>query len=93
MATRGSATALGLDDRVGRIKVGMKADLALLDFAQAHLLPRHDVVSHLVYAARAGDVRTVFVNGNPLMIHGVLQSLDEEEIFGQVQSRVERLCS
>jgi len=91
MATRGGAQALGIGDRVGQIKPGMKADLALLDFRQAHLVPRHDVISHLVYAARAGDVRTVFVNGQPLMIDLTLQTLDEEEIFGRVGERLKRL--
>ena len=91
MATRGSAQALGIDDRVGQIKVGMKADLALLDFHQAHLYPPHDIISHLVYAARAGDVRTVFVNGRPLMIDQKLTTMDEDEIFQQVGERLERL--
>jgi len=93
MATRSSARALGLHDRVGCIKVGMKADLALLDFHQPHLFPLHDVISHLVYAARAGDVRTVFINGNPVLLDGKLQRLDEEEVYAQVQVRVKRLVS
>jgi len=93
MATRGSARALGLGDRVGQIKVGMKADLALLDFHQPHLFPPHDVISHLAYAARAGDVRTVFINGRPVLMDGKLQGLDEEEIYGQVRARVKRLVS
>ncbi|UCC67450.1 MAG: amidohydrolase [Armatimonadota bacterium] len=91
MATRGGARALGIHHRVGQIKPGMKADLVLLDFRLPHLFPRHDVVSHLVYAARAGDVRTVFVNGRPLMIDRQLQTLDEDEIFGQVTERLKRL--
>jgi 5-methylthioadenosine/S-adenosylhomocysteine deaminase len=91
MATIGSARALGIQDRVGSIQPGMRADVVLLDFQQAHLFPLHDVVSHLVYAARAGDVRTVFVNGRALMLDRQLQTLDETEIFGQVSSRLERL--
>ncbi len=91
MATRGGAKALGIDDRVGRIEPGMKADVILLDFHQAHLFPRHDIISHLVYAARAGDVRTVFVNGRPLMLDRQLQTLDEEEIYRQVGERLKRL--
>lgn len=91
MATREGARALGLGDTVGRLKPGMKADLVLLDFNQPHLYPPHDVVSHLIYAARAGDVRTVFVNGRPLMIDRTLQTLDEDEIFAQVSERLKRL--
>lgn len=93
MATRGSARALGIDDRVGRIAPGMRADIALLDFQQPHLFPRHDVVSHLVYAARAGDVRTVFIDGRLVMRDGALLSLDEREIYRQVGERLARLTS
>lgn len=91
MATRSGARALGIDDRVGHLAPGMKADVVLLDFRQAHLFPRHDVISHLVYAARAGDVRHVFVNGRPLMIDRELKTLDESEIFAQVSERLKRL--
>jgi 5-methylthioadenosine/S-adenosylhomocysteine deaminase len=91
MATRGGAAALGIADRVGQLKPGMKADVVLLDFEQPHLVPAHDVISHLVYAARAGDVRSVFVNGQPLMLDRELQTLDEQEIFGQVRGRLNRL--
>ncbi len=91
MATRGGAEALGIHDRVGQLRPGMRADVVLLDFRQAHLFPRHDIVSHLVYAARAGDVRTVFVNGRPLMVDRELQTLDEQEIFDQVARRLNRL--
>ncbi|MCJ7752375.1 MAG: amidohydrolase [Armatimonadetes bacterium] len=91
MATRGSAEALGIADRVGRIEPGMKADIALLDFQQPHLFPLHDVISHLVYAARAGDVRTVFINGRPVMLDRKLLTIDEEEIYGQVRDRLKRL--
>ena len=93
MATRAGAQALGLDDRVGQIRRGLKADIVLLDFHQPHLFPLHDVVSHLIYSARAGDVRTVFVNGQPLMIDRKLQTLDEEEIRSQVSARLKRLLS
>jgi 5-methylthioadenosine/S-adenosylhomocysteine deaminase len=93
MATRNGAQALGLADRVGRIEVGLKADIILLDFEQPHLFPPHDIASHLTYAARAGDVRTVFINGRPVMRDRRLLTLDEDEIFGQVRSRLRRLLA
>ena len=34
----------------------MDADLILLDFNQPHLIPCHNVLSHLVYAASGHDV-------------------------------------
>ncbi len=63
----------------------------ILDLQQPHLFPPHDVSSHLVYAARAGDVRTVFINGRPVMRDRQLLTVDEEAIYGQVRDRLKRL--
>ncbi|MBN1458909.1 MAG: amidohydrolase, partial [Armatimonadetes bacterium] len=93
MATIGGARALGIDSSVGRLQAGMKADVVLIDMHQPHLQPEHDVISHLTYAARAGDVRTVFVNGRPMMLDNKLLTIDAEEVYGQVRGRLKRLLS
>lgn len=93
LATRGGAEALGIGDRVGMIESGMRADLILVDFSRPHLWPPHNLVSHLVYAARAGDVRTVLVDGRPLLLDGVLQTIDEERVMAETRARAERLLS
>ena len=91
MATRSGARALGIEGEVGQIKPGMKADIVLFDFQQPHLVPPHDVISHLVYAARAGDVRTVFINGRLVMRDREFLTIDESEVYGQVRERLRRL--
>ncbi|MFN0239243.1 amidohydrolase family protein, partial [Hydrogenobacter sp. Uz 6-8] len=48
IATVGGAAALGMPG--GLIEVGAAADLAVVDLDAPHLVPRHDIVSHLVYA-------------------------------------------
>jgi 5-methylthioadenosine/S-adenosylhomocysteine deaminase len=93
MATRHGARALGLEDKVGQIKVGLRADLILFDLDQPHLWPPHNLVSHLVYSARASDVTTVLVDGKPLMIDRVLQTLDEPAIMKEARERIERLIA
>ena len=93
MATRHGARALGLEDKVGQIKVGLKADLILFDFDRPHLWPPHNPVSHLIYSARACDVRTVLVDGKPLLIDGVLQNLDQAAIMKEAKERIERLLA
>jgi 5-methylthioadenosine/S-adenosylhomocysteine deaminase len=91
MATRGGAQALGIQDRVGMIQSGMHADVILMDFSRPHLWPPHNLISHLVYAARAADVRTVLVDGRPLLLDGVLQTIDEERVMAETQARARRL--
>ncbi len=80
MATIDGARCLGLDKEIGSLEVGKKADIVLLDFDKPHLTPRHNVVSHLVYAAGAADVCSVMVDGNWLFKDGEWLTLDVQEI-------------
>jgi 5-methylthioadenosine/S-adenosylhomocysteine deaminase len=93
MATRGGAQALSLDKVIGQIQPGFRADIILLDFNQPHLQPEHDLISHLIYSARAADVRTLLVEGKPLMLDRVLQTLNEEEIIAQAGASAKRLVA
>ncbi len=91
MATSESAKALGISDQVGSIEVGKRADVILIDLDRPHLSPRHNVVSHIAYAARASDVTTTIVHGEALMLDGKLTGLDEAEIMREASRRAERL--
>jgi 5-methylthioadenosine/S-adenosylhomocysteine deaminase len=61
MATREGARALGLEDEIGSIEVGKRADLILVD----GLGP--DPYSTIVYASRGTNVRTTVVDGEVLV--------------------------
>jgi 5-methylthioadenosine/S-adenosylhomocysteine deaminase len=63
MATIDGARALGLDDRIGSIEVGKRADLVLLDPDSPSLNPVYDPISAVVYAASRADVTDVWANG------------------------------
>ncbi len=89
MATLGGAQVLGLADRVGSMDVGKEADVITLDLDTPHLTPIYNPVSHVVYAAKASDVRDVFVRGNPLMLDGEFQTLDPEEVLETFRREVE----
>ncbi|MBD2597963.1 amidohydrolase [Nostoc spongiaeforme FACHB-130] len=80
MATLGGAEALGLADKIGAIKVGLQADLIQVDLTSAHLTPLYDVISHLVYAAKAQDVDTVIVDGQVLMSERQVFTVNTEQI-------------
>lgn len=80
MATINGAKALGLENEIGSIEVGKKADIILVDMKGAHLNPLHDVVSNLVYSCNGADVVTTIVDGNILMEDRVLNNIDEENI-------------
>ena len=80
MATIRGARALHMDDLIGSIEAGKRADIAIVDLDSLHQLPLYNIYSHLVYATKAGDVRTVIINGKPVMIDRRLLTLDESVI-------------
>jgi 5-methylthioadenosine/S-adenosylhomocysteine deaminase len=81
LATLGGARALGLEDEIGSIAVGKRADLLVLDLGEPHARPvGADPVSHVVYAARASDVRDVFIDGRPVVLSHDLVTASVEEI-------------
>ncbi|MEY7849191.1 amidohydrolase [Natrarchaeobius sp. A-rgal3] len=84
MMTQGSADALGLD--AGRLEEGAPADLAVIDLEAPHLTPRHDLVSHLVYAAAASDVRHTVCDGQVLMRDREVLTLDESAVLERAQA-------
>jgi 5-methylthioadenosine/S-adenosylhomocysteine deaminase len=81
MATIGGAKALGIDKLTGSLEPGKRADLAIVSMASARQTPLYDPVSHLVYATRGEDVRTVIVNGRVLMRDRKMLTLDEAEVL------------
>ena len=83
MATINGAKALKLDEEVGSLETGKKADLIMLDIRQPHLVPCHDPLALLVYSAQASDVTTVMVDGNILMEERQLQTLEFSSILEQ----------
>lgn len=91
MATEAGAQALGLENLTGKLLPGYKADIVLLDMHAPHWYPQHDRVSLLAYAASAGDVDTVLVNGKILLDSKKLITIDEEKLFFEVQRRGKRL--
>ena len=76
MATVCGAKAQGRENECGQIKVGMDADLIMLDFTQPHLIPTHDVISSLVYSASGHDVVMTMVRGSVLYAAGKYATID-----------------
>jgi len=85
LATREGARVLGLEEKIGALTPGKEADLLVLDLDQPHLTPLFDPYSHLVYAARAADVRHVMVAGRWLLQDKELVTLNWPEIAGRIR--------
>jgi 5-methylthioadenosine/S-adenosylhomocysteine deaminase len=91
MATIEGAEALGLENLIGSLEVGKKADLILVNFEKPHLTPVHDFYANLVYSAHGSDVDTVIVDGKVLMENRWVKTLNEFEVMGKAQKTAQDL--
>ncbi|MEM3390491.1 MAG: amidohydrolase [Thermoproteota archaeon] len=91
MATINGAKLIGMDNEIGSIEIGKKADIIIVDFQKPHLYPKTDIISHLVYSAKASDVDTVIVNGNVVMRNRRVLIMDEAQVLRKAQEIYEGL--
>ena len=92
MATRRGARALGLEDEIGSLEVGKRADVTVVDLRAPHHSPAGaDLHATLVYGARASDVTQVFVDGRWLVAHRRLRSLDAAALTRDANGEARRL--
>lgn len=80
MATLSGARALGIDDEIGSLVPGKRADIIAVNMSESDTLPCYDPRSHLVYASSRRDVTHVWVDGECRVREGKLQNLDNDEI-------------
>jgi len=85
LATIGGARALGLEQAIGSLEVGKRADLIVIGTASARQTPLYDPISHLLYASRGTDVRTTIVNGKILMKDRQLRTLDASQVLADAR--------
>ena len=85
-ATRGGARAVGLDDQIGSIERGKKADLVALDLCTSAFVPVNDVANQLVYAENGSSVRLVMVDGEIVVEDGRCTKIDETAVLREARS-------
>ena len=90
MVTRGGARSTGLQDRIGSLEAGKKADVILLDRDAWGFIPLHDPIRQLAFAATSECVRTSIIGGRVVMRDRVIESLDEAALKAEVAEAAER---
>ena len=92
MATIQGAKALGLEDKIGSIEVGKKADIIVLDLTNTEIYPTVDLITQVVHNTESNNVDTTIINGNILMQnHQLLLPIEEEKLKKQIDKIIERL--
>lgn len=93
MATINGAKALGLEDSIGSLEVGKKADFVAIDVRGIHNQPWHYAASAIVYTTTGRDVDLVVVDGKVLVRNGDLLTMDENDIVEQAKQRSQEVVN
>jgi len=80
LGTIDAARVLGLDQEIGSIEPGKKADLQLVNMQRLGLTPVNDPVTTLVYHGHAKDVDMVLVDGEVVVMDGMVQTADQDDL-------------
>jgi len=73
------------------IKEGNVADISVLNFYTPRLLPVHNIISNIVYAANGSDCHSLIINGQMIMRNRQILTLNEEKILEEVEERISEL--
>lgn len=85
LATIGSARALGIDDKVGSVEAGKRADLIAVNLRHPSMQPLHDPMAQLVHGAAGTCVTHTFVGGRLLYENGAYHTLDIEATLARAE--------
>jgi cytosine/adenosine deaminase-related metal-dependent hydrolase len=83
-ATLGGARAVGLDGKVGAIRAGMAADLALINLDDVSYVPLNSVARQLVFSECGRGVETTIVGGRIVMRDGRMTTIDESALRAEI---------
>lgn len=93
MATIGGARALHMEKDIGSLEQGKRADFVIVDMDVLNQTPHYNIYSDLVYSSKAADVRTVVIEGRPVMRDGKLMTLDEPAVKRDAQAYRQRILA
>lgn len=85
IATLGSARALGIDDQVGSLEPGKKADIIAVDLSNSNQAPTHDPGQAVLFTAHPGNIMMTMINGEILYDGHHLHEVDVERVFDRAE--------
>ena len=93
MATLGGARVLHLDNEIGSLETGKRADLITISLAHPNTRPLYNIYSTIVYAAKAGDVEDVFINGRQIVSGRQVLTLCKDDIYRKAGEYHEKILA
>jgi 5-methylthioadenosine/S-adenosylhomocysteine deaminase len=92
-ATAGSARALGLGDKIGKLEKGFKADIVFLDLEQVNWIPCNDPTNQIVHTEDGTGVHSVMIGGRMVVENRKLLTVDLSGLAAKAEKARERLAA
>jgi 5-methylthioadenosine/S-adenosylhomocysteine deaminase len=89
MVTENGAKALKFDG--GKLEPGRPADITVLDGKAPNMVPVHNPISHIVYAATGANVKDVIIDGKIIVRNFKSLTVDEEALIKECRSIQEHI--
>ena len=90
MVTIDAAKALGIDDQIGSLELGKKADIIMIDLDKPHLTPQTFIPNLLANYVNGYDVDTVMVDGEILMESTDIKSVEVSDVLENARREAEK---
>ena len=91
IATIGAARVLGLDDRIGSLTPGKRADIVLIDKGPFGASIDGDACAHVLLQTSPREIDTVLVDGEVRMKGGKLSGFDADRAAAMVRASRQRI--
>ena len=91
MATINGAKALNMENQIGSLEAGKKADISIFDMHRPDWVPLYNEIQNLVYSAQGGSCESVIIDGKFVMENRVVLTIDENEIVDRIQFRANKI--
>ncbi len=93
MATINGAKALGLENEIGSLEIGKKADLVILNTRMSNVWPPHDPYSLIAYCANDSNVKTTIINGQIVLKDRQLMTIDSGEVLSSAKESLVQIMN
>jgi len=91
LATRGGAEVFGIDDKVGSLEVGKKADIITFNLMNPYITPTRDPITSVFLYGMPGDIDNVICDGNFLKKNGKLTTIKMKEALTKAQTTCDQI--
>jgi 5-methylthioadenosine/S-adenosylhomocysteine deaminase len=91
LATIGGARALHMEESIGSLEAGKRADVIVAGLNAAHAVPSYNIYSTIVYTLKASDVEAALIHGRIVMQQRRVLTLDENEVLAKAKEYAARV--